>query len=358
MERKSNIEILRILAFFMVVFTHITPVALTIPNGIEHNSFSWYYATIVRCLVTPAITIFIMISGYVCYFNKEKYSVKKNLKRIFIPVLVFIPLLFSINILENNSLIKATKEFFNMVLSVTGSLHHLWYIVAYAFLIIITPILIKGIEEYNKKSFTLLLFTLYLLIGGSELITILGKINVFQGMFRNNLIYFIMIFLTGYYINKYNIKIKKTISFLLGITVICINYKIFLINNPMNAPLNYMTIANTFSLLNILQSICIFMFFKEIHIKKINIINYISRLTYGAYIVHVAYIYYNQKFFPFLQYVNNENYYIYDIAFCISVILCSLITEQIRQSLTKLIKRILEFTKIIKKNNMETVQII
>ena len=349
MERKSNIELLRILAFIMVVFTHITPVALTIPNGIASHSYSWYYATLIRCLVTPAISIFVIITGFVCYFNKEKYNVKKTLKRIFIPLLVFIPLIFTINMLESNSLHEAVKSFLNMVLWLNGSLHHLWYIVAYTFLIIITPILIKGVEAYNKKQFTIVLLTLYILIGGSELITILKNINVFNGMFRNNLVYFITMFLTGYYINKYNIKVKKIVTFIIGIIVIYINYKIFLINNPINTTLNYMTIANNFQILNILQSICIFMFFKEMNIGNINIVNCISRLTYGAYIVHVAFIYYNQKIFPFLQYVTYKNYYVYDIAFATSVVICSLITEGIRQLIIKFYKIIKN--KISKVNN-------
>ncbi len=340
-ERKSNIELLRILAFLMVIFIHVTPTGLTIPNGIISHSFSWYYTTIMRGLCAPAVALFIMISGYVCYINKEKYSIKKNLKRIIIPLIFFIPLLFMINVLVNGFSIETIKQFLNMSLTLNGSFHHLWYIVGYIFVIIIAPMLMRGIDTYSKNEFTCLLLIMYILIGVTELVSILECTIIFRGMFSNNLIFFITMFLTGYYINKYDIKINKILLIIMIITTMGINYKIFLNGNPINAPLNFMTIANNFQLFNILHSIFIFLFFKELKMKNYKSVNYIAKLTYGAYIVHVFYIYYNQRFFPFLQYINKNNYFIYDIIFVISVAICSLLTESVRQFLVIIYRKII-----------------
>lgn len=330
MERKSNIELLRIIAFLMVVFIHVTPTGLMITNGIVSHSYSWYYTTIVRCIVNPAVTIYIIISGYVTYFNRNKYNIKKQLKRILIPIIGLTPILFCINIFENGINIKTLKEFINMVVMLNGTFYHMWYIVGYIFIILIAKMLIKGIETYSQRQYTRLLISMYILIGVTELYTLLTDRIVFVGMFNNNLIFFIVMFLTGYYINKYNIKIDKRISATMIIIIEYINYTIFLKYNPINSPLKLMTIANNFQIFNILQSIFIFLFFKEMKIKKSKIINYIAKLTYGAYIVHVFYIYFNQKYFPFLRYINNNDYFIYDISFVIIVAMCSILTESIR----------------------------
>jgi len=341
MERKSNIELLRIIAFLMVIFIHVTPTGLTIPEGIESHNLSWYYATFMRGICGPAITIFIMISGYFGYTNKEKYSIKKMLKRVLIPLICLSPLLFMINVMVSGFSIETIKQFINMGLTLNGSFHHLWYIVGYIFIIIITPLLTKGIESYSKKNFTLLLLTMYILIGISELVQILEGIVIFRGMFSNNLIYFITMYLTGYYINKYDLKVSKIISFIMIILITGINYEIFLRENPINAPINFMTIVYNFQLFNMLLSISIFLFFKLLKMKSYKGINYIARLTYGAYIVHVFYIFFNQRFFPFLQYTNEKYYFICDIGFVIFVAICSLLTEGIRQLLVTIGKKII-----------------
>ncbi len=348
MERKSNIELLRILAFVLVVFTHITPVGLTIENGILSHSFSWYYATVVRCLVTPAVSLFIIISGYVTYLSKEKFDTKKTIIKLMIPILCFLPLLFVINILETKSSIEALKQLGEMIMQLTGQFHHLWYIVAYMFIVLITPIIIKGTENYDRSKFFVLLITSYILIGIGELIEIFTHKLLFQGMFRNNILLFLVLYLTGFYIAKYNVTVKKFISGIIVGALLLIEYIIFWKNNPINMPLKYMTISNSFQLFNICISIFTFLFFKEIKKEKIKIINKISKLTYGGYIIHTFYIYFNQKIFPFLKYIHYDKYYLYDICFTVSVIVCSLITEKIRQIIIKIFRKYKD--KLTKKN--------
>lgn len=341
MKRKSNIELLRILAFIMVIFIHVTEVGLVIPNGIESHSYTWYYATIMRAFVQPAVTLFILISGYVVYFNREKYSIKKNIKKILIPIIMLTPLLFVVNILVYGLSINTAVGFLSEMITFTGVYHHMWYVAVYLFIILITPMLINGIERYSKKNYTILLIIMYILIGITELINIVGQINCFQGMFSNQIIFFIAIFLTGYYINKYNVRMKKIINFILYIILFYVRYKIFLHYNPINAPLNFTIIANNFNILNILCAILIFLFFKELKTKENKIINHIAKLTYGAYIIHTFYIFYNQKFIPFTQFVKNENYYLFDIAFVLSVAICSLFTEEVRNLIEIAYKKML-----------------
>ena len=338
MKRKSNIELLRIMAFLMVIVIHVTPTGLVIPNGIESHSYSWYYASLMRCLANPAITIFLMISGYVSYYKKDNFNVKKTLIRLLIPLFVLAPILCLINILETGFSSQTFKTLLDTSVSLTGSFHHLWYIVGYFLIVILAPVLLKGIEKITKKEFLLMLITMYIFTGVTELISlIIGKI-LFCGMFSNNIVYFLIVFMTGIYINKYDIKVKKIISFIIVICFMYINYKIFLVNNPINSNLQLLTIANNFQIFNILQTIYIFLFFKELKIQS-KIINNIAKLTYGAYIVHVFFIYYLQRIVPFIPYLNNFNYFLYDLRFIFCVAICSLLTEAIRQLLFMIYKK-------------------
>lgn len=344
MKRENNIELLRIIAFIMVVFIHVTPNGLTLPDGIAFHSTSWYYATLIRCLVNPAISLFILISGYVTYFNKDKYSIKSTLKKLLIPLAVYLPVLFSINIMLNGWTWKSVLDNFYMIITITGPFHHLWYIYAYVFVIIFTPFIIGGIEKYNKKNDKgwLLVVILLGIVGITEILVSVFNIPAFNLMLSNNIVYLTLMFMAGYYINKYDFKISnKSAYILIYVVTFIINYLIFFKINKYGEPFTFVTIANNFNIFNIIQSITIFLFFKELNIKKLNIYT-VSKYSYGAYLIHTFWIFYIQKYYPFLSYVKESNYYLYDLFFVFLVVVASLLTEVLRKGIVKIYKLLLK----------------
>ena len=331
--RENNIELLRIIAFLMIIFIHVTPVGLTIPDGIDYHSPAWYYSTIVRILVNPAVSLFMLISGYVAFYNRENYSVKKTIKKLLIPLLMYIPILFSVNFIIYEFSFDIFTQTFKEFLTLTGVFHHLWYIVEFLIIVLLTPFLINGIEEYHKKNkySWLIIFLFAFLIGVIYLINITFNIKVFNQYIANSFTYFLALYLCGYYINRCNFKIKK--SYL--VIFIALLYLIYYI---MFYHMNFNLSIVDSTLISMILSIFIFMLFKDIEIKRINFTK-LSKYTYGAYIVHTFFIFYIQRYFEFLTHVKEKKYFIYDLSFVFLVFISSLFIEMIRQKIIEIFNK-------------------
>ena len=335
--RESNIELLRIIAFLMVVFIHVSTVGLYIPHGITHSTkLSWYYSTIIRCITNPAISLYILISGYLLS-KKNEINVCKNLKRLFIPLLIYLPFFVYAYIdLYSKTNINPASQIFVDFITLSGMFHHLWYIFAYTFIIFISPIVLNAITSVDRKKIKIILILCALFIGVSNIIGCLFNIGILKGMFDNNVLYLMIMYMIGLYIGTYNVKYPKKVLIILILLCFSINYYIFYCqNNNMSGYLNLSMIANNFCITNIIASICIFLFFKDISFNN-KIINKIAINTYGAFIIHTFYILYLQRILPFTNYVRYNNYFIYDILFVLLVSTCSILTEKARNVLVDL----------------------
>ena len=354
MKRLSNIELLRCTAFLMVIFIHVSTSGLFIDNGIKLYSVSWYYSTFIRNLVNPAITLFILISGYVTYKNKEKFSIRKQIKKIYIPIAIYMPFFIYVHVQLLGLNINSFIEIFKIFISLDGIVHHLWYVVSYTFILFLIPLMISGIDNLNKNKIRSIIIYGLSVIGISELINIVFSIGSFKCMFSNYVLYMLMLFITGSYIAKYDVKIKKKNLLLIILIALLSNYIIFyILNSKTGSEINFATIDNNFNILNIIQSICIFLFFKNLTINS-SVINNVSKYTYGGYVIHTFYIFSLQKFFPFLNYVRYNSYFIFDILFVLSVAICSLCTEYIRVKVFLLIDKKLKSRRIYgKKENFD-----
>lgn len=158
--RQTNIEILRIIAMFMIIAVHADYWLLGAPGKEDFEiSFSGSLSrVIVECITVLGTNVFVLISGY--------FSIRPNLRR-------FIGLIFQI-------------EFFLLGIFVIGivlgvnkfTLHGLaycflftsgnWFIKSYIALYILAPILNSFVEHasYNKFRMTLILFFLFEFVYG------------------------------------------------------------------------------------------------------------------------------------------------------------------------------------------------
>ena len=87
-ERDYNLDLLRILASFMVIIIHVASYQW---YSTKVNSFNWgvynFYDSLVRC----AVPIFIMISGVFFLSNKKNTNIKSLYsKNIFKLVIIFL----------------------------------------------------------------------------------------------------------------------------------------------------------------------------------------------------------------------------------------------------------------------------
>ena len=331
-QRKSNIELLRIICFVMIVTLHISPIGLVAANPIEQGTFSYYFCILMRIFVNAALTTFVIIGGYVSFYGK--FDLKKTLKRLFIPFLMFFPV-FMYRTCVNYQINDIGKFFeYNIkdLLSFSGSYYHLWYIFVYLIILILFNYLREGLDKKSKKE-NFIFITILLLFSSVNTFYPSLNIRIFNDLFSNRLLFLTAVFCSGYYINKYDIKVSKPFA----IGLIIINYIIFALLFKMvsnhEGSLYYIYLDNN-NLFTGLLSISWLLLFKNIDIKNM-IVNKIASLTYGAYICHVIFIEVFMKYINLYQYFNHKYYILIMSIFIILVIVCSFILEYVRKKIIK-----------------------
>lgn len=271
-ERKSNIELLRIISMIMIVVHH-----FCIHSGFDYSGLSletlWFYLLSIGGKI--GVDIFMLISGYFLV-SSNKVKTKKLIK--FIGQAIFYASMITI------TLYIVDKDYYDISLSnCFGSLFPIstnrwWFVTSYFIIYIFHPYINKLITTIGKKKHLILIIVMTII--WSLFPTFIG------GTFHMSETAFLLyLYLISAYIALYldQIKIKKSI--LKGIGVFLLTYIIYIVliiieyKRPskiidMNSPLV------------ILCSLYLFIGFKNLKIKNSNIINKIASTTFGIYLLH------------------------------------------------------------------------
>ena len=335
MERKSSIELLRIISFLMVVILHISPIGLVVANPINPGTFSSYFCLLTRIFVTGAVMIFVAIGGYVSFYGN--FDTKKSLKKLFIPLLMYLP--FFMQITYKNYHPDSFRLFLSInsehFFTVYGTYYHLWFIFVYFVTLILFKYIRVGIDKFSKKEN--LFFILFLLVISSiNTFYPLINIQIFNDYFFNYLLSFISIYACGYYINKYDVKVNKKLCIFI-LFIIYVLYSFFFRVISHQEEKLFFDFMNTNNLFNKLLGVFWLLLFKDINIKS-KLINSISSLTYGGYICHVIFITILMKYIDLYQYFNHKYYVLIMGVIIILVALLSLLLEWLRKLVLKAFK--------------------
>ena len=267
--RKSNIELLRILAMIMII-AHLyclygewnkTP-------GLSLNN------AILDFLIIGGkvgVAIFILIAGY--FGIKSEFNFKKLLKLIL--QVVFYTVIFGlINILINGWI--GLKGFIKMCFPTTFSVY--WFMTAYCILYLVSPYINKLFNNLKKKEVEKLLIIMGILSCG--LVITLLQVN--RGI--NNLFVFVFLYILGAYISTYYKGKKFKYS-----SVIAIISYLFIFATQLIFEVRFTNYINYFTTLYSLPIItCAVMwvlYFKDVNIQS-TAINIIASATFGVYLIH------------------------------------------------------------------------
>lgn len=272
--RLSNIELLRIIAMFMVLGVHANFYALGTPTGATINDNPPSAAIrIVLCITCcMCVNLFILISGL--------FSIKPSIKGFC--RFIFQCLYFSLGIYT--ILIILGKAHFS-ISEITQCFYFSkwdWFIKAYIGLYILSPVLNAFVEKVTKKQMQYFLISFYLF---QTLYSIRGSaIFICSGYSTFSFIGLYMIgrYLSIYGIEKINRKQLLTAVFIPIILVSSIYYwdagrDAFLFSGMS------MSYANP---IMIIAAAALTMLFVKMKIKHNKIINYISASAFAAYLLH------------------------------------------------------------------------
>lgn len=350
-KRDTNIEMMRIIAMLMITFNHIMSL-----SGIK----------IIDLAPKSLLTLFWGLGGKVgsnlfflvtAYFLAQKSSFRLNrIIKIWLTTLFYLLFLNIVDILVFNRSISASlwvKSFFPVI----GGKY--WYPQAYISFLFAAPVISSFLMRFKFRKIFLLIWTIPYII---YTVTLGGYfpdcalLRKFFYIFRSGPFAFFYLFSILFSIEKFGKKtllhLNKKYCFLLAFFSYFLMYGIEILlfyigSQNQNQVLldHYTEVRGQGSILTVICSLCMFAWFLNLKIHYNKIINFISALTFGVYLLqcHCNIIW--KKVFPFNEAFMNFDFTKYIIYCCLSVFLifiAGLLVELLRRKVfTNLEERII-----------------
>ena len=350
-KRETNMELLRIVAMFMVITLHCVGRGLLLSNP-AIDTTNLILIQFLDSFSLTANSIFILLTGY--YSIDKKFNVKKILllwgKTLLYCIIIFI--IFKILNLKTNFL----NSFFPVL---TGQY---WFITSYIALYFILPFINIALNKFNQRQCKYLIFFLILLFG------IIRTIFNPADLFNSQYMHMILIYIIGAYMKKY-VKIEKnkqyfikyvlmTIIFTIAITLL--NILVRIVSESLDIwSIIYNILSyfrNFINIIVIYMAILIFMKFKTLKIKSnwfSKLVIFISSSIFSIYIihdnVHLRDIIWQK--FGMMNFANSWMMIPYILLVVLIIFTACLLIDLLRRGIYALLKKILVINKAVQKLN-------
>lgn len=166
--RNVGIDLIRIICMFMVLTLHVIGTSELI-NKTQLFSLNYNILKFITVMSTPAVDCFALITGYIYFDMKFKYSRIINLWLTVLFYTVFISLLFSFFSLD----CIGFKDIVRMFFPIMGSWY--WYFTAYFGLFFLIPFINIFLRQVSKDNLKKLIFTLVMLFSILNLVAVCGS---------------------------------------------------------------------------------------------------------------------------------------------------------------------------------------
>lgn len=338
--RQSNFEILRILAIVMIIAFH----------SIWNNEFLFAHEFSKNKLLYDilchfgelGVNCFILISGYFLSDTTFKW---KKLALMILQVYFYFYGCRVATIIFTKAPIDAydLSSWFFPILQGKW-----WFVSAYILCYMLTPFMQKLIVAMNKKEFEFLICSQFLIwsIFPTIFLTAVGK-STDSMIFYNRYIWMILLYLVGAYIKIYELPIfntaQKSISFFAATATLLFFY-IFIIEFFFNNIKTATQFWDCNSLFQLILSISLFCYFKNLNIKYHPKINHIATCVFGIYLLHDGPFKWNiwHKVFVFAGHETDPFLFARIIFAVVVLMLAGIIVELCRKPFEKYISKILD----------------
>lgn len=262
------IDIIRIFAFVFIVFLH------TLNRQFGVDVWMGGYA-----IISIGVNLFIMISGYLL-LDKTEEAIVFFKKRI----LNILPLFLVFNIIY---IYFGKIPIIPVLKGKAISASHFWYIYMILGLYLLTPWLQKVLKYAEKET----LFVVFLWFLCNILNPYLRYFNLAEIPFSNfPLTGFIGYYILGYFVKKYDNKVKRT-SFILIIVIYALGFLISFFSTKYVLAVTGKRVSDFFdknSLGTFIMTISFFVFWCKFNFsKRDRIIKIVAESTYFAFLVHL-----------------------------------------------------------------------
>lgn len=298
LERKSNVELLRIISMLFIIGLHYLGSSNAIENVVGEECNNAYI--LVETIFGTGVNIFVLITGYFMV-DKKRVGMRKVVKLLFDVTFYGVVIFFVAFFLDivDFSFINLIKSAFPILFG------YRWFVKAWIILYVLVPFLNKGLNDLSKKSFKILLAIMILLFSVWPFVLPNPPLDDYGYSF----LHFIFIYIIAAYLRKFslNLKTKTCICMLISAFLAtwcighCANTKILFLNNmytykwALNSP--FMIIAS-----------CM-IFVIALRIGKnfsSKIINTLAASSFGVFLIHGDF---NTMGFLFNNICKASNYY-------------------------------------------------
>lgn len=286
-QRKTGVDILRMLSMYMVVVLHVLGQGGVLSSAqwmSKRYMAAWWLEIAAFC----AVNCFGLISGYVGYGSKFRWSKLVGLWLQVAFYTVGITVLFAFFAPDTVSEIQWIRAFFPFTTS------QYWYITAYAGMFLFLPFLNLILEHSSKVQ------VIGFLLAAGVMFSVLPRVLMEEPYELSNgysMIWLIILYLLGGWIRKYNIvryvsKRWCVILFLGSTTLVLLskllfeNKKIHILGKDVAGGM-FVHYLSPFIILNAVALLCLFAQVDfQSQIGK-NLVRWLSPAALGVYLVHV-----------------------------------------------------------------------
>lgn len=315
--RQSNIELLRLVAMFLVLIVHADFQALGEPRLSDFSlaPLSSSLRVLFQSIAIVAVNTFVFISGWFGIRASMKGFCGFLFQCLFFTVGTYILALSTgLTTLSGNGISQC------LMLST-----NVWFVKAYMALYILSPVLNAFIERADKRhlEYVLLAFFIFQSIYGWY-----GAAKfVEQGY---SCFSFIGIYLLASYIKHYGAAIYKW-GGVIYITCVIINSLLYIIRLKFGILPQIYAYANP---LNVAGALGLFLWFNQMDIRNTKLINITARSAFAVYLFHTSPEIFHKVFLPAVKTIYDSHggltVIIYICLFLISVYLISIILDRMR----------------------------
>ncbi|MDR3309933.1 MAG: acyltransferase [Oscillospiraceae bacterium] len=345
--RQSNIELLRIASFVMIAAMHSVGWYRHVNTVI--GDLNWIFANTLSGIAQGAVGCFMLITGYFY----ESVNIKAKVRKILLPVLAYLPLYYLYLLVrdyELRSYVQPLKQLVQNLLNNGGMVGIFWYIQCLLIVTLLSPLLKAAIDNISRR--THLLGIAVMLVFFSLLPTVNAATDLYifqQGLYSSEAATFVTMYFIGAYFRKYPVRMKTGTAGLLAAAsalavpamnaLWCSRWSPFMLfHKGLEYPFD--TYVGPFldsrNLLLIAESVAVFVFFTKLGFSS-RAVNKTASLTYGAYLIHMFYVYLTNFFV--LHFGWNPPYIPGLAARWLACAALSLLTEYVRQRAVALIRR-------------------
>ncbi|MBQ4155399.1 MAG: acyltransferase [Clostridia bacterium] len=295
--RDSGIELLRIIAIFMVIGVHLLDYGKYFETALQVDGIVQSSALLIRIFVRSAVNIFLIISGY--FMAGQKFDLKKSYSRvlktylsIFFYSVVLSIIALAVGPQERLSLGITSSNTFIILKMLTPVSAQTWYFLSsYIFVMLLAPFVNIALTSITKKQYQVLLvisgfiMSIWLYLGSIDFFRYVANDYGHDGILAGkNVFSFLFMYVVGGYIGMHtNKNPKPKFRYLIfALASLLANYYIFTrLNDVLGYKYAVLPYANPFV---IMVSVFMFMFFKDLHFKS-KIVNAIGGATLGIYAI-------------------------------------------------------------------------